>query len=92
LKEKQMKEDLDSSIQFQNRTLVDKPLYALLDIVLSIGMDRKIKPAEKELFNAWLNENEALCYKQPYSILIPLVKHCIENNIIGEELNNFTLS
>jgi hypothetical protein len=87
-----MRKELHRSIQLHNSAIVDKPLYTLLDIVLSIGVDRKIKPTEKELFNEWLNENEALCYKQPYSILIPLVKHCLENNIIGEELNCFTLS
>lgn len=80
-----MKEDFGSYVHFHNRSSVDKALNTLLGIVLGIGLDGKINPVERGLFNAWLRENEGLCDKHPYSELIPLINRCIEDDVLDEE-------
>jgi len=79
-----MREELGNYVQFHNRSCVDKSLNTLLGIVLGIGLDGKIKPVERGLFNAWLRENEALCNKHPYSELIPLINRSLEDDLLDE--------
>lgn len=80
-----MREEFGSYIKFHNRSRVDKTLNTLLGLVLGIGLDGKIKPSERGLFNAWLVENQALCHKHPYSELIPLINRCLEDDILDDE-------
>jgi len=77
--------DHSSYIQLHNRSRVDKALNTLLGLVIGIGLDGRINSSERVLFNAWLNENRALCDRHPYTELIPFVNRCLEDDILDAE-------